>query len=1410
MIERGRYAWLPELRRYRRTGLSGAACRIVVALLLVCLAWPVEAVERGPKGTVRVGIFPFEPFNSIDAQGVAQGLNPDLLRKIVSDGNWQVVFVPGSWAEGLERLQKQEIDLMLSVAYTPERAEIMDFSYESVAELWGQVFVRPEGRSYNISDLAGRRVAVMRRDISGSNFIATAKKLGVQCEIVEYASHADVFAAVQGRRADAGVAPQHFGLRHAGEYQLVGSTILFSPFSIYFASKKGTQHELLSHIDAQLSGWKRDRNSFYYQSLNRWLGNLAPERKIPAWMLYSFVAVVALAVVFSGFVVLLRRTVRRRTGELRESEARYRALVENANSIILRLDSGGRITFFNEYARKFFGYAEEEILGRPAVGTIVPDEEQPGRDMQGMIRDIGSHPHLYAARESENVRRDGSRAWISWTNRPLYGEAGEVVEILCVGNDVTERRTAEEVAREATMKMQEAVRAANVGLWDWDLATDRVHFSAEWKRQIGYEDDEVPDDFAEWQSRVHPDDLASTRARIRQAIAECTPEYQVEFRFRHKDGSYRWILAQSSVLMNDAGEAVRVMGSHIDITERKRAEEELRASEEKHRLLVETISEGIWSMDAGHVTTFVNQAMADMLGYAVDDMLGRQVEDFFFDEDLAFHAERMRRRHQGEDEQYERRFRRKDGSELWTLVSARTLRDDAGRFAGSLAVFTDITEQKRSREAMEKRLVALTQPLDDVEGLGFDELFNPEELQKIQDDFAVAFKVASIITSPDGRPLTRPSNFCTLCSDIIRQTDKGCENCRTSDAVLGRFHPEGPIVQLCLSCGLWDAGASISVGGRHVANWLIGQVRDESQSEAQMLEYAREIGADEQQFIEAFRQVPSMRREDFQRVADLLFTLANKLSDMAYQNVQQARFITEHKRVEEELKESEERFKALHNASFGGITIHDRGLILECNQGLSDISGFSREELIGMNGLLLIAPRSRDMVMENIVAGYEKPYEAVGLRKNGEEYPLRLEARNIPYKGKSVRTVEFRDITELKQEEAKRERLQEQLVQAQKMESVGRLAGGVAHDFNNMLGVIIGRVEMAQESIDPSQQLFMDLDEIRKAAERSVNLTRQLLAFARKQTIAPKVLDFNDAVSGMLRMVRRLIGEDIELAWVPAGNLWKVRMDPSQIDQILANLCINARDAITGVGKVTIQTENVAFDEDHCTNSPDCRPGEYVQLALSDNGCGMDRETLLHIYEPFFTTKEMGKGTGLGLATVYGIVKQNGGFINVYSEPGRGTTFRIYIPRYRETEELPADAGGQGLPVVGGRETILLVEDEPAILAMTATMLERLGYTVLPANTPGEAIDLAKAHGDEISLLLTDVVMPEMNGRDLAGRLQSFCPHLRLLFTSGYTADVIAHHGVLDPGVQFIEKPFTRVDLAEKIREVLSGVGIRP
>ena len=518
--------------------------------------------------------------------------------------------------------------------------------------------------------------------------------------------------------------------------------------------------------------------------------------------------------------------------------------------------------------------------------------------------------------------------------------------------------------------------------------------------------------------------------------------------------------------------------------------------------------------------------------------------------------------------------------------------------------------------------------------------------------------------------------------------------------------------------------------------------------------------------------------------------------------------LTELRRRLSELTKENAYLRELHeNSPLPYQFLDEQGCFIEVNGAWLKSLGYKKEEVLGRNFSEFLHPDWQDHFRQNFPR-----FKAVG-EILGVEFELRKKDGSfisVSFHGKIIKDAQnrfqqtyclFQDISRHKQDEKQTQRLQEQLLQAQKMESVGRLAGGVAHDFNNMLGVILGHTEMMQEKLGPAEPFYAQLEEIHKAAERSAKLTRQLLAFARKQTIAPKVLDLNDAVAGMLKMVQRLIGEDIDLVWQPDGKLWPVKMDPSQLDQILANLCVNARDAIPDVGKVTIGTNNTIFDAAYCADHPGFRLGEYVMLAVSDNGCGMDEEIKSHLYEPFFTTKELGKGTGLGLATVYGIVQQNNGFINVYSEPGQGTTFKIYLPRHKAaaiTEQTKVSA-----EMVGGHETILLVEDELSILTMTTIMLERLGYRILAAGTPQEAIRLANRFDGAISLLLTDVVMPEMNGRDLAGQMTALFPNLKVLFMSGYTANVIVQHGVLEKGVEFIEKPFSQKDLAGKIRSVL-------
>jgi PAS domain S-box-containing protein len=518
--------------------------------------------------------------------------------------------------------------------------------------------------------------------------------------------------------------------------------------------------------------------------------------------------------------------------------------------------------------------------------------------------------------------------------------------------------------------------------------------------------------------------------------------------------------------------------------------------------------------------------------------------------------------------------------------------------------------------------------------------------------------------------------------------------------------------------------------------------------------------------------------------------------------------ITESKRAEMALRRNEERFRSIAEALPDVIyRLGPDGSVIYVSPSVQTVLGFTVEEALGQDFTRFVHPGDRELAVDayrRLLKGEQiRDLHLRVLGRSGAAIHAEINVVPLAHEG-AVSEIQgvIRDITDRKRAEEEQEKLQAQFTQVQKMESVGRLAGGVAHDFNNMLNVILVYAEMALKQLAPDAPLRENLQNIQKAAKRSAGLTRQLLAFARKQVIAPQVLDLNETVEGMLKMLLRLIGEHIEVAWVPRGGLWAVRIDPAQVDQILANLLVNARDAIGDKGRISIVTDNVVLDEAYCAGHRGALPGRFAMLAVSDDGCGMGQELLDHIFEPFFTTKGVGRGTGLGLATVYGIVKQNDGFINAASEPGKGTSIRIYLPCC-ETGTGPVPADEAAPAAQGGTETILLVEDEPMVLTLCKTLLEDRGFTVLTAGTPGEAIRLAGMHAGPVHLLVTDVVMPEMNGRDLAERLRSLHPKIRSLFMSGYSADIIASRGVLEDGVQFIQKPFCVNELATKVRDAL-------
>ncbi|MFZ5433991.1 MAG: PocR ligand-binding domain-containing protein [Calditrichota bacterium] len=760
---------------------------------------------------------------------------------------------------------------------------------------------------------------------------------------------------------------------------------------------------------------------------------------------------------------------------------------------------------------------------------------------------------------------------------------------------------------------------------------------------------------------------------------------------RRTDGRIIYVSENATGTFDEDGRLVQIQGSIIDLTDRRLAEQALQQREQQLQSLFANMLEGVALHELIFDDNFVpinyrileiNKRYEEIINVRRDDVVNKLATEVYGTPDPP----------------YLRQF-----SQVWLSGKPshiETFFPPLGKHfdisiapwgeLGFATIFTDITARKQAEQqiqalnaSLESRIIALTQPLDDTSTLRLEDIFDLTEIQKIQDAFAKATGVASIITDTNGNPITRPSNFCHLCEQIIRKTDRGLENCYHSDAIIGRKHPDGPIVQPCLSGGLWDGGTSICVGDHHIANWLIGQVLEEPVNDEVMIKYAHEIGADEAEFRKALKDVTRMSREQFAKVCDALYIIANQLSNLAVQNVQQARFITERKKAEEE-----------------------------------------------------------------------------------------------------------------------RNRLEEQLRQALKLESIGHLAGGIAHDFNNMLTPIAGYAELLQYQLSKDHPYQEILEQIMRAAMRARDLTRQLLAFARKQTLAMKPLNLNDVISNFERMLRRTLRENVTFEINLAPALGSFMGDEGQIEQIILNLSLNAQDAMPEGGQLKIETGEVELDGSSGDGVEEVVPGPYIRLMISDTGIGMDKDVLSRIFDPFFTTKGLGRGTGLGLSTVHGIVGQHGGHIWVTSEPGQGTTFQICFPRSAEQIETFKPIESKAEPR-RGKETILLVEDEEQVRAVAFEILREYGYEVLPAADGDAALKIAEGYQKPIDLLVTDIIMPTMNGRQLFETLVQTRPDLKVLYMSGYSDDVIANHGVLDEGVDFIQKPFSLHALASKVRLVI-------
>jgi two-component system, cell cycle sensor histidine kinase and response regulator CckA len=1040
--------------------------------------------------------------------------------------------------------------------------------------------------------------------------------------------------------------------------------------------------------------------------------------------------------------------------ELRNALAELSVIHEHAPIAMMLVDKDRRIRKINGFAARFIGRPAAEMIGLrggEALRCLHHLNDPKGCGFGPACNDCRVRNAVLDTFDS-GTSRQNVESWL-----PLI-QGNSIVErcllistaflridntekvLLCI-QDITDRKQAEETLRKSEANYRTLIENTHDIIYTLNRSGKFSFVSPGWTKLLGHDVSEV--EGKDFRGFVHPDDIEKCEDFLQKVIEYQEPQSDIEYRVIHVDGSYRWHTSNGSPLLDNQQKFISYIGVARDITDQKRAEVEIKDAHQRLLTVLDNINAIVYVIDMeSYEILFVNQYVRNYFGEVEGTICWNSIyQDQTGPCDFCTNQKLIDAK--GNPTGTYRWEFKNNYTEKWYDCHDSAIKWIDNRIV-KLQVAIDVTDRKLAEEALrqsEEKYRRITENISDtvwIMDLNLKNIYVSPSVERLLGE-PVAVNINKTMEQRFP-PDSLDRIYSIFAEELEKEKDPSIDKNRTRVIEAKQYRADGSIIWISMN---------------------ISFIRDENGTPTGIQGVTRDIN--------------------------------------------------DRKKAEEALLESEQRYREIFNATSEAIFIDDAytGRVLDVNEPMLRMYGYnSKEEVLAGNVGDLRAnqyPYTEEeakKITMAAVAGKKQQFEWMAKKKNGELFPVEVTLSRSLIRGQERLLAVVRDITRRKQEEQEREKLQSQFVQSQKMESIGRLAGGVAHDYNNMLVVIIGYAELAMEKIGPNDPLYAYFEEILIAAQRSTEITRQLLTFARKQTINPRMLDLNRTVESMLKMLRRLIGEDINLVWFPKPHLWRVKMDTAQLDQILVNLCVNARDAIAGVGKIIIETDNITLDEDYCADHPGIVPGDFAMIAISDDGCGMDKSTLNNIFEPFFTTKDVGQGTGLGLATVYGIIKQNKGLINVYSEPDKGTTFKIYLPRHAmETMEMiiEKDEKMPTSPV----ETVMVVEDEPAIMKMSKMMLQMLGYRVLAASTPAEAIQLTQENFNLIHLLITDVVMPEMSGCDLADQLQSINPGIKVLFMSGYPANVIAHHGLLDKNMHFIQKPFSKNEIAAKIRKVL-------